>query len=216
MEQNFHSSPVPVEKRKLNKANIAMAIFSVLALGAAVTFGILWVVEKNKIPETPTSNSSTTVTQKPEENGSESANPAYIYIGQWGIKIKIPENLKNLYYNYRGEGADRFEYSDGTIKIFDHESMVSVSGTDGEGDGITPGFAGYSEHGLGVVSRYKEGAYECQASCPTYVVTIDGYEYYYAHPQAVASKDQADVEWEMSSVKLIQTMLSTPENYSRF
>ncbi len=213
MEQNFHSSPVPVIKRKLNKANIFMAVLLLLVIAVAITFGILWAVEKNKPSEPATNNTSPTITPEPEDDKTATSSPDYIYIGQWGIKIKIPENLKNLHYNYRGEGADRFEYSDGTIKIFDHESTVSVSGTDGEGDGIAPDFA---KNSLGSVSRYKEGTYECQASCPTYVTTIDSYEYYYAHPQAVSSQEQADAEWEMASVQLIQSMLSSPENYSRF
>lgn len=213
MEQNFHSSPVTVEKRKLNKANVAMAIITVLTLAAAVTFGILWITEKNKSPEPVADNSNATVVQKPEDDKAETSSPGYIYVGQWGIKIKIPENLKNLHYNYQGEGADRFEYSDGSIKIFDHNASISVGGTDGEGDGIAPDFA---KQGIGDITRYKEGSYECQASCPTFVVAIDGYEYYYSHPQAVSSQSQSDIEWEMASVKLVQNMLSTAENYSKF
>lgn len=217
MEQTSPISLTPPESRKLNKANIVMACLMVLMLGAAATFGILWGIERNKPPkviEEPVVDCQSDST-KCQEDGAASSD--YIYIGQWGIKIKIPENLKNLRYSYRGEGSDRFEYSDGTIKIFDHESQVSVSGTAGIGDGTVPDFASHSESGLGTVSRYKKETYDCEdASCPTHVTTIGDYEYYYNHPQTVISQSQSDTEWEKASVELIQTMLTNLDNYTVF
>lgn len=51
MEQITGTSLSPTEKKKLNVANIVMAGITLLAIAAAVTFGILWGIERNKEPE---------------------------------------------------------------------------------------------------------------------------------------------------------------------
>lgn len=220
MEQTLGTSLEPTDKKKLNKATILMACITVLALGAAITFGVLWAVEKNQpkvVSDTTTTNCQTTTPDNNQQEATTTADANYIYIGQWGIKVKIPENLKNLHYSYQSEGLDRFEYSDGTIKIFNHNSSVGISGTDGESDdGISPDFVSDNKDNLGDIIRYEVGSYDCNASCPAYVTTIGDYEYYYSHPQAVATRDQSMLEWETASVELIKNMLSDANNYSKF
>ncbi|MBQ9017382.1 hypothetical protein IJ103_04080 [Candidatus Saccharibacteria bacterium] len=212
--ETIQTSLAPTESKKLNKATVLMAILMLLMLGVTITFIVLWANEKNKNDQAaaePTVCDATT-----SENGTKDelrSDPDYLYIGQWGIKIKIPESLKNLHYSYRAAGKDRFSYSDGTLKIYDHESQITVGGTDGEGEGVAPEFASGN---LGAVSRYEAGTYACEASCPTLAATIDNYEYYYVHPQTLVSTDQSDVEWETSSVNLIEQMLSNENNYAKF
>jgi len=96
MKQTFHSSPVPVEKRKLNKANVLMAILLLLALAAAITFGILWAVEKNKASE-PAPEVVEDCNCASDDNSAVVSGPyiseGYLYVPEWGIKYQLDNSL---------------------------------------------------------------------------------------------------------------------------
>lgn len=70
MEQTSGISLVPPESRKLNKATIFMACVTVLAIAAAVTFGILWTTKKTA---EPAANNSSSATSKQEFSGTSSS-----------------------------------------------------------------------------------------------------------------------------------------------
>ena len=125
----------------------------------------------------------------------------YIYIGEWGMKIKIPDSLTNLSYEYLSNGYQR------TCRTLG----VSASTV---GDGTIPAFVktGGGEDGdyLGYLMRCpKADLYPYGAP-----ISIDDlqYDYYYSNIQYSITQ----TDWESESVKAVETMLITPGNYSRF
>lgn len=218
MEQTSGISLVPPESRKLNKATIFMACVTVLAIAAAATFGILWATKETP-PPSPSQPAPEDCNSKDAKDctNATTASADYIYIGQWGIKIKIPENLKNLKYTFEDARVHESSHSGigaGAVSTIETYAHIIVNGSDGTGDNTIPAFV--SDGQLSSVSRVAAGEYKCESSCPTYVTTIDGYEYYYNHPQTIVSKDSAETDWEMSSIQLIQDMLTNANNYSNF
>lgn len=136
----------------------------------------------------------------------------YIYVGEWGIKIKIPEGLNRVSYEFKQHGDDQTE---GTT--------VAVSGTVGDG---LPDFANIYKNisSLGTVSRVLKNAYENynfpdemrECGYEGLVFSDDKYNYCYGHPQSVYSTVENEQALETESVTVIQQMLNNKENYSRF
>ena len=126
----------------------------------------------------------------------------YIYIGWWGIKIKIPSDLSTVSY--------AFSHEAGSTKL-------KVWGVDCSGEKCQyfPDFANASENTSGMVSlvRHPKGTEVPLASPPKFVFSDDLYDYYAYHPQAVYSPSES--EWEVASVEKIWDMLTDPNNYSK-
>lgn len=128
----------------------------------------------------------------------------YIYIGEWGIKIKVPEDLNQVSYLFDSRASESdVEY-------------LYINGVAGEYETV-PSFVNTStqEYWLGVLDRYPSGgAEEIPAGMRgDYVTTIAGYEYYYGHPQNVTT-DGDEQELELKTMDAIQDMLTNAENYS--
>lgn len=129
----------------------------------------------------------------------------YIYVGEWGLKIEIPEGLNYISYEFKQHGgADQTE-----------GSTVTVSGT--VGDSLSD-FANMYKNGspLGAIDRVLKGTYgdglDCQYS--SLVFSDDDYNYCYEHPQSVYSTSQEEQDLEVKTVDLIEQMLNNAENYS--
>ena len=122
----------------------------------------------------------------------------YIYVGEWGIKIKILNELSNISYEYLGDGYHRSCRTLG----------VSAST---KGDGSKPSFVktgGDNGDYLGYVMRCpKEDFYPYGA-----VINIDdpNYSYYYERIQHYITQ----TDWESESVDTVNNMLMNPDNYS--
>lgn len=129
----------------------------------------------------------------------------YIYVGEWGIKIKIPEELKKVSYlvDYRvSEQNEEYLYINGVVG--DTENIPSFLNTPTE------------EFWLGCLHRLVQGEEPAlRASMGALVTTIDGYEYYYGHPQAVLSTNEQDRELELKTVDSIRQMFTNVNNYSK-
>lgn len=120
----------------------------------------------------------------------------YIYVGEWGVKFKIPENLQHVSYT-----VNDFDYDGGWAGV----SLCVSGATTGHGD-KRPSFLGKQHDivSLGCLSKNtkssKEGYYGAGSDNPVG-------EYYYLGPQAVI--DDMNVDWEIESVNTIKEMLST-------
>ena len=128
----------------------------------------------------------------------------YIYVGEWGIKIKIPESLNQVSYLFDSRASEsNVEY-------------LYVNGVSGEYETV-PGFVNTStqEFWLGVLNRYPSGSAEEMPTGMrgTFVTTISGYDYYYGHPQN-ATTDSDEQDLELKTVGEIQDMLTNVDNYS--
>ena len=214
------------QKKQGGKMGIVAALCAVLAIGG-VGFGIYEMIERQNVDKevselkvkvsdadgTESEMETEEITVKKADGStvtiSDSAKPSaedlsnYIYIAQWGLKIKA-EGLGGVSYRFDQEAG--------------YQSLALMGADCRSECHYTPKFAeptGDSSY-LGWISRYAEGEeFDCVASCDEKVFTLDGYDYYYAHPQQVMSTDKAEQEWEMRSVELIRQIVTNPENYSR-
>lgn len=204
---------------------IGMILFALLAVGG-IGFGVWAMMDGNS--QTKTLNSqiadlkktnSELMEKMAEANENANTNDGgdmvinidtnsdvdsedYIYVGEWGIKIKIPENLDKVSYAFK-------QHSD----VTGGEAGLVVSGVRGY-DGRLPGFANISENvdGLGYVDRVLAG--QGCGSGYTKVFSDNGFDYCYSHPQALFSVEDELMGLEAESTALVTSMLSNAENYS--
>lgn len=136
-------------------------------------------------------------------DSSNAVNTAgYLYVGEWGLKIKIPENLEvaTFMYDY-GNGYD----------------VLRVSGATKDGQAI-PDFASVSKCVLGVVERYSKANVEAGVVPGWYgepLMSDDGYNYYYTSPQALCTEVESNAKWEGDTVDAIKSMLTNLGAYSK-
>ena len=125
----------------------------------------------------------------------------YIYVGEWGLKIKKPDNLTITGYVY---------------SMLPGYTSVKITGNTNGGQYL-PGFADMSEQSpwLGIVSRYPKGTEMSPMSPPALVFSDEQYDYYYTHPQMVISTEESEKQWEVESTDAVQRMLSNKDNYSK-
>ena len=150
--------------------------------------GTTTVIDTPKVETTEKDGTTVTIVDSPkrEENTEE-----YIWIGAWGLKIKIPSLLKGVAYTFNNYGD------------------LCVSGVKYvEGMQYAPEFAMIDKNapGLACVSRDSQRE-ETHVSFGEHSYSITG-------SQAVFSTDEEEVNWEMNSRALVIEMLSSVENYS--
>ena len=214
-----YMAPIELDQKpkKKNKGMVfGMVFLALLAIGG-IGFGVWALLDKNQSTETLNSQISTLKTQNTDlldQLSNEAENDTiinidtnsatntidYIYVGEWGLKIKIPNNLEFVSYQFaRGNNY----------------TNVSVAGAKKDGGQYFPNFADKTvNHGwLGTVSRYTKGTMMPLASPPQLVFSDDNYDYYYAHPQAPIG-NEVESDWEVQTVEVIEDMLTNPDNYS--
>ncbi len=154
-------------------------------------------------PEIKTTDSNGATITISDSNKENIKTEDYIYVGEWGIKIKIPSSLKNVAY------------------IYDNYGNLCVNGVKYLEGGIhyAPAFSMIEENWLACVSRGTGENYNPDDGWwrdPSQATTsLDGYYYWVQSSQFVYSIDDSEMEWESQSRGLVMEMLSTPENYSK-
>lgn len=143
-----------------------------------------------------------------QSTGNYIASPDYIYIGEWGIKVKVPEGLKNISYRFNNI---QFAATEET-EAFVIESLC-VSGILDTMTFTPEAFRIDNQAGLGCLSRTTNAAH---ADSPDIVKELDGYYYEYAHPQAILSVDEQEQKQEAEVTKLIEQMLTNSDNLTKF
>lgn len=131
----------------------------------------------------------------------------YIYVGEWGMKIKIPEGFRWASYRF---------YDSGTYTSL---AVLGADCTDAAACQNIPSFVDPAGMGnfIGGVTRMPRADFENQtvidgSSAP--VFSDSNYVYVFNGPQAVSSTDEATQALEEKSAQMVQTMLKNPENYS--
>ena len=157
--------------------------------------GTITTIETPEI-ETTTDN-GTTVTITDTVAATENTED-YIYIGEWGTKIKISDELTNISYAYVDDN------SKDTCGVL----MLTAST---KGDGSKPDFVRSS----GQVSDYLGAINRCSnEDARPYGTPVDiddpGYTYHYDAIQYSIT----NTDWESESVEAIKNMLTNPDNYS--
>lgn len=190
---------------------IATIIVSVIAL-AGIGFGVYGMLQSTQKDTDITSlktqvqnlntalaaaNDNTPDNTTPDDTTTEDTQD-YIYVGEWGIKIKIPENLKNVSYEVSNYDNDD---SAGT-------NLCVTGATTGHGD-QKPSFIKYvlSESAFVCVTKLTKATENDERLSGM----VD--KYVIQGPQAITG-DGTDADWEVESVNAIKEMLST-DNFTK-
>ena len=123
----------------------------------------------------------------------------YIYVGEWGLKIKIPEGLSAIGYEF-GEGNYGEYLAIAGAKIDSSENLFKYTNIDNF-------LAGQISK-----SNSEDGFYPYG----TLVYTdSDQNKYYYEGPQADMGSTEEETNAWRAGADLIKEMLMNPENYSK-
>ena len=221
----FDNGPSIMKEKGSKKTGWIFGIVLCLILAAGgIGFGVwAWMDGKTQVDDL--NGKISTLKQQNDElqnqlnnedgNDDEVDTADYIYVGEWGLKIKIPEGLNKVSYEFR-QWKDAIE-----------GNSIYVMGVVGE-DLLDFANPGMNFAFLGTVSRIPVGSYEGAEYDEDFmdnprdcgmgsvlVFSSDGYNYCYAHPQSVYSTDESEKNLEVESVDLIESMLKNTENYSK-
>lgn len=207
------------DKPKKSRAMVIwMVVLIILAVGG-IGFGIgSWMIAFDKgmrqeeeimtlrsqlaeATESVVEEDTTVVDVETEGDVSTDVNTAdYIYVGEWGLKIKIPETLKMVSYTLQSWGAN------GPTTLY-------VSGSVRENDKKYD-FVNMTSSGLGAVSREEKSDNNEPKMC-TVVFSDEKYDYCYSRGNGTLSSNETELELERQSGELITEILTNPENYSK-
>ena len=213
------SAPMGAPVKKSGKGMVlGMIIFAILAIGG-IGFGVWAMMDGNtqktnlekQISDLRTQNNQLLGQIAGDDGGGEvsAVDPEdYIYVGEWGLKIKKPEGLSTPSYKF-AQGA-------GYTKIVVWGVNCSTNGQ----CQYFPDFADIEKNdsGLGNIYRYPKDFSPDSGSSPVLVFSDESWNYYSYHIQTSYSADHQDnieADWELSSIDLIWDMLTTSENYSQ-
>ena len=123
---------------------------------------------KSKISSLEINNNDENANNDAGDGGStvvvNSNSKDYIYIGEWGIRIKIPENLI---------GKVGYIFSDNNyLEITDYASVYTYDG----------GRMDWDSNSVLRIARSKAGEIDfenCRTSCSKLITTLNGYDYSY-------------------------------------
>lgn len=177
---------------KQKKMLIGIIALVVLAIGGVV-FGLVATVRQNKTVEELVSQISMNGNSEDKDVDEE-----YIYIKDWGLKIKIIAGLNNVSYN----------------ALMDDYAEVQIWGSKRDsGANYVPDFAKQNRNGnpLGTVVRVPR--YE-RAAAGRLIWYDDYYNYYYQGPSGVPTVSEEEMSWWVESYLLIKEMLTNADNYT--
>lgn len=221
-EQNAFAQESVAEKKTGNGMLIGMILCALIALGG-VGFGIWAMMDGNTQKEQLNSQISTLKNQNKElkdkidsgiggdevivdintETNTVADAKDYIFVGNWGLKIRIPETMETATYS--------FDYGDGY-------TVLRVSGVTKDSGQDLPDFAKIAKCVLGVVERYSKANVEAGVVPSWYgepFMSNDGFNYYYSSPQEVCTNVQEFQQRETNTVNEIKSMLTATANYSK-
>ena len=195
-------TPSFAPKKKSNGMLFGLIFAIILALGG-IGFGV-WMMMNPKC-DTPENNTSDVDTAK------------YIYVGEWGLKIGIPEGLKFVSYLYRQSGwTGAMEKT--TVAVYGTVADYMLDFANPYNNEFTnPGtvirlhkdtFIGPEYEG------YEENEILCGSADAELVFESGDYNYCYERSETLYSITEETQEIETQSINLIKQMLTNPENYS--
>lgn len=179
---------------KQKKMMFGFAALVLLAIGG-VTFGIVAMVNQSNT----TQELSEQIANVGNGNGENQSDDEYMYVKDWGLKIKIADDLTSVSYD-----TDVDDYS---------ELLVWGARKDSDSRYI-PDFAKQSknDYAMGVMVRVPR--YE-RTSAGRLIWYDDYYNYYYKGPSGEPIASEDEMSWWVESYLLIKEMLTNADNYSR-
>ena len=221
-------SAVKEQPKNNNGLKIVTALTSVVAIcgiGFGV-FGMMQSIEKdnqisdlknqvttlnNKIVSIENDNDTS---EKPTDNPSAATGNSkdYVYIGEWEIKIKIPEGLGYVDYsfiNYISDGENEYP-SDYSAIAFN--GVASSSNKTAANEYLRQARVGNCY--VASISRTPKTTFEIRGQL---IYEDNNYNYVYNHAQAACSNgDSGSTTAETEGNLLIKNMLTSSSNYSKF
>ncbi len=213
------SAPEPAKKSGGNP--IIMAFLGILAF-AGLVLGIWGLTSsassEQAITELKSQNAKNeAIVNALAENGIDSADGVTslfekldpdtktIYLDQWGIKIKVINDLTMLSYIVDQDG--------------NYRPRICFNGEVQQGTQYTLAAADVNQNpgGMGCLVRIKASDGDSDSDGVSFgdkVITVDSYNFFYQKPKAVFSTSSSDKDLEASAVNLIKTMLT--KNVSKF
>ena len=212
------SAPEPAKKSGGNP--IIMAFLGILAF-AGLVLGIWGLTSsassEQAITELKSQNAKNEAIVKAlaEQTGHEinsaediptfSVDADTIYLGQWGIKIKVINNLTMLSYIVDQDG--------------NYRPRICFNGEVQQGTQYTLAAADVNQNpgGMGCLVRIKASDGDSDSDGVSFgdkVITVNSYNFFYQKPKAVFSTSSSDKDLEASAVNLIKTMLT--KNVEKF
>ena len=125
----------------------------------------------------------------------------YIYVGEWGLKIKIPESLDAVGYDFH------------TTEYGDHLVVAGVK--DGSGGEASYQYTNVEYYYAGSIVRANSDIGVYPYGDVLVFTDEDGNNYYFQGPQAdLGSTEEQTAVWK-ESAEIIKEMLTNPDNYSK-
>lgn len=167
--------------------------------------GTVTTIETPKVETTTNDGTVVTIT----DSATKDINAGdYIYVGEWGVKFKIPDNLENIEYSYKAYSLVS-EMWGFVPRENIYRSSLCVTGSTSNSDGNKPTFVGLGK--MSVCISKNNGAASEDEDAP-WPLKVPSGEYYIQGPQAVMGEEW-EWDWEAESLEAIKEMLST-ENMS--
>ncbi|MBQ2660203.1 hypothetical protein IJF86_02190 [Candidatus Saccharibacteria bacterium] len=190
----------PEPKKKSNVLTLLFAFIAVLGIGFGV-YGMFLQPAKEKVVYKTVETTS--------DNESDNASPSliassdYLYISDWGLKIKLPTAVDTSRVSYSYDSSDP---NGSFLRIWGQKTGTSIAD-----------FANPEKNAGGLVTlSIVSSDYGCEASCPTLITLKTGEKIAVGHPQAVYSTDAASSAEEQEVVSALFEALTNPDNYSEF
>ena len=210
-----------VEKTKMSKKQvIGLVVLSLIALGG-VLFGIYGMnsqndqianlkvqvsnAENNKAAKLETedvaivdSDENTTKIIDGTDGVAIDASE-YFYIGEWGLKVKVPEELIITKYRYANDAGNR-----------DNSSLCIMGYSKKDGQEF-PDFTNVDDY-LTCISRGPNGF----SPYGVLILSDNKYDYLFNNAQTYYSKggDDEELQWEKESRELMSKVFGSQGNYS--
>lgn len=177
---------------KQKKMIFAFAALIILAL-AGVTFGVVAVINQNNA----TMELANQLLTNGNNSSSKQVDDEYMNVSDWGMKIKIADNLTNVSFEVSKE-----DY--GSIRVWGVRRDNGAS--------YTPDFAKQSRNGTAMGTVVRVPRYERSAS-GRLIWYDDYYNYYYQGPSSEPDANETEMSWWVESYLLIKEMLTNADNY---
>lgn len=150
-----------------------------------------------------------TDTGEVSEEVKVSAATDYIYVGEWGIKIKVPEDLTSVTYTFVG-GKDRIYISGAKRGEQYYPTFLENSAERGSGMGVLHRY-NKTDSSVDVQTDSETGAKGLTQKSDGYFlgsVVYENEDYYfcYSHAQGL-SGTETERDWEITSADMVEDML---------
>ena len=182
----------PMEKKR-NGMLAGLILCIILAIGGVGFGGYEMISSNQKIADLK--NEITAL--KAAQIVDESEDGEFLYVGEWGLKIKIPEELVTLSYEY--------------VPYKDDSASLIVAGAI-EGEFAYPEFA--SIEGSFGMAKIMRVPVDFGFDYGEVIFSDDEYEYVYSGDLPLVSEGEELRVWEEESAAVVEGMLSNVENYS--